>query len=173
MYPAEHLTHGEHPTVVLKVTVLADGSVSDVQVEHTAGEDFDRAALEAVQRWKFEPARRAGQAIASRVGVAVHFELPELAVVDVVAVTEAQEMVPHAHEEPLAHGKGEEPPEYAAKAQVEARLRREERSTSDLRLDRTALAGTPHRDAADLLTRAPGMVVTRIEGDADPFARRA
>ena len=152
--------------MVLKVTVLADGSVSDVQVEHSAGEDFDRAAIEAVQHWTFEPARRAGEPIASRVGVAVHFELPELAVLDVAAVTEATEMVPHEHEPPPAHGKVEEPIEFTTRAQVEAQLRREQRSNSDFRLDRTALTGAPHRDAGDLLARAPGMVVARIEGEA-------
>jgi TonB family protein len=146
--------------------VLADGSVSDVQVEHTAGEEFDQAAVAAVEHWTFEPARRAGQPIASRVGVAVHFELPELAVVDVAAVTEAADMVPHEHEPAPQHSKEGEPLEFAAKAQVRARLRHEERSASDFRLDRAALAGTPHRDAAELLNRAPGMVVTRIEGDA-------
>jgi hypothetical protein len=100
------------------------------------------------------------------VGVAVHFELPELAVVDVAAVTEAPELAPHAHEPPREHSKVEEPLEFTARAQVDARLHREERSVSDFRLDRTALAGTPHQDAAELLARAPGMVVTRIEGDA-------
>ena len=45
-------------------------------------------------------------------------------------------------------------------------MRTEQRSTSDLRLDRALLEAAPRRDAADLLQSAPGMVVTRIEGDA-------
>ncbi len=94
VYPVSHLTHGEHPTVVLKATILADGSVADVSVEHTAGEDFDQAAIEALRRWSFEPASRDGVAIASRVGVAVHFELPELGAFEVASVSRPNRWCP-------------------------------------------------------------------------------
>jgi iron complex outermembrane receptor protein len=166
-YPPSHQTHGEHPTVVLKVTILADGSIADATVEHSAGEDFDQAAIAAVKQWKFEPARRGAEPIASRVGVAVHFELPELGVVDVVSVHEASPMVPHPHAEP--------PPEhrvlgddgtFGARAEVEAELHSEQRSASDYRIDAAALHAAPRTDGADLLRSAPGMVVARIEGDA-------
>ncbi|HEY6878093.1 MAG TPA: TonB family protein, partial [Polyangiales bacterium] len=159
IYPELHLAHGEHPTVVLKITVLADGAVADVSIEHTAGDDFDRAAIEAVQRWRFEPARRGAQAIASRIGVAVHFELPELATVEVGAVTSAEPMTPHRHDEGPAD-------EVEAVAKIKAEARTEARGNNDYRLDRKLLEAAPHADAADLLKGAPGMVVARIEGDA-------
>ncbi len=165
LYPVAHLEHGEHPTVVLKITVLADGSSADLSIEHTAGEDFDRAALEAVQRWRFEPAMRGTQPIASRIAVAVHFELPELATVEVGAVTqvgaitEAEPMTPHRHEEGVVD-------EVEAVATVKAEARSEARGNNDYRLDRRLLEAAPHADAAELLKGAPGMVVARIEGDA-------
>jgi len=178
VYPASHLSHGEHPTVVLKATIMADGSVTDSFVEHTAGADFDQAAIAAVLRWKFEPARRAGQPIASRIGIAVHFELPQLATLEVGSVTSAGAVVPHRHEEgAVQHATGDlgaapldahatAPDEFTATAEVRAELRDEGRGTNDYRLDRALLEAAPHADAADLLKGAPGLVVARIEGDA-------
>jgi TonB family protein len=164
-YPASHFEHGEHPTVVLKVTVLADGALADVAVEHSAGADFDQAAIAAVRQWTFEPARRDGMPLASRVGIAVHFELPELAVVDVVSVAGATAMVPHPHAEPLPDRSAGEA-EFGAQAKVHAERHSEGRSTSDYRIDSALLQGAPRNDAGDLLKAAPGMVVARIEGDA-------
>jgi TonB family protein len=165
VYPVSHLTHGEHPTVVLKATILADGAVADVTVEHSAGADFDTAAIEAVKQWSFEPAMRAGSAIASRVGVAVHFELPELGTFEVASVTEAEPVVPHPHEEANPHPEQGEP-EFGAHAEVDPLLRDQDRGNSDFQLDRALLEAAPHFEAADLLKAAPGMVVMRIEGDA-------
>ena len=61
-YPAEALAAKQTGTVVLKVVILADGSVADVQVMR-GDEPFVGAAVEAVKRWKYEPARCKGQPI--------------------------------------------------------------------------------------------------------------
>ncbi|HEX6239563.1 MAG TPA: TonB-dependent receptor [Polyangiales bacterium] len=170
VFPREKLSSGEHPTVVLKVTVFADGSLGDVVVEHSAGAAFDQAAQLAVRNWTFAPARRGDAPIASRVGVAVHFELPELGVHEVTALTAAEEPVPHVHKEPPAPARsgGEQSADadVAARAQVAGQLRNEQRAVSDYQLSGEQLRATPHRDAADLMQRAPGLVVARIEGDA-------
>ncbi len=166
IYPVSHLSHGEHPTVVLKATILADGAITEMQIEHSAGKDFDDAAIAAVKQWTFEPARREGEAIASRVSVAVHFELPELGTFEIASITVAEPLVPHAHQgEPAPHA-GEPEPEFQAHAEVDALLRDEDRGNSDFHLDRALLDAAPHLEAADLLKAAPGMVVARIEGDA-------
>lgn len=184
IYPPSHLDHGEHPTVVLKVTILADATVADIVVEHTAGPDFDQSAIVAVRGWRFEAARRGALPIASRIGIAVHFELPELATLDVTAVTAAEAVPAHGHEDAVPHA-GEPTPIAApasaplpaepvlsdaegvsATAQVRAEDRAEERGINDYQLDRALLEAAPHADAADLLKGAPGLVVTRIEGDA-------
>ncbi len=77
-YPAEEIGSGRRPVVVLHVTIDSEGRVHEAHVDDTAGEAFDRAALEAIQHWRFEPARRDGQPIAARVRLEVHFAVPEL-----------------------------------------------------------------------------------------------
>jgi protein TonB len=47
-----------------------------VQVQRSAGRaDLDRAAVEAIQTWLFEPARRGKEAVAVWVTLPVRFEL--------------------------------------------------------------------------------------------------
>jgi protein TonB len=56
--------------------VGVDGRVADVVVKQSAGApDLDRAAMDAVRRWRFEPARRGGEAIATWVEQPVAFQL--------------------------------------------------------------------------------------------------
>lgn len=62
--------------VVLRVEVLADGSAGAVSVAKSSGhEALDDAALEAVRRWKFVPAKRDGAAVNSSVNVPINFNL--------------------------------------------------------------------------------------------------
>jgi protein TonB len=62
--------------VTLRFEVLANGKVGTVQVQQSAGrEDMDRAAVEAVRTWLFEPARRGKEAVAVWVTLPVRFEL--------------------------------------------------------------------------------------------------
>ena len=67
---------GEEGRVLLRVTVGADGRVRDAAVRQSSGyDDLDRAALRAVRRWTFVPARADGRAVASRVTVPIDFKL--------------------------------------------------------------------------------------------------
>jgi protein TonB len=61
-FPAQALAAKQTGTVVLKVVILTDGSVADVQVMR-GEEPFASAAVAAVKRWKYEPARWKGQPI--------------------------------------------------------------------------------------------------------------
>ena len=62
--------------VGLKVQVLANGSAGAVSVETTSGHEIlDQAALEAVRKWRFVPAKRGGQPIDSWVKVPINFNL--------------------------------------------------------------------------------------------------
>ncbi len=55
-YPAEALRSGTSGEVLVEITVGTDGSVVNARVlRATSGRTFDREALNAVKRWRFEP----------------------------------------------------------------------------------------------------------------------
>ena len=62
VYPQEARAEGKTGTVILKVIILADGRVADVQVMR-GDEPFVSAAVKAVKAWRYEPARYKGQPI--------------------------------------------------------------------------------------------------------------
>jgi protein TonB len=75
-YPAAPRRLGIQGTTMLRVQVLADGRIGDVRVQESAGHpELDDAAVDAVRRWRFEPARRGAEAIAMWVLLPVEFKL--------------------------------------------------------------------------------------------------
>jgi protein TonB len=75
-YPESARHAGAQGTTVLRVRVLPDGSVAEVLVDRSAGHaDLDTAAVDAVRRWRFEPARRGGEPVAVWILVPVRFTL--------------------------------------------------------------------------------------------------
>lgn len=77
-YPLAARRAGEQGTVTLKVLVTSEGLPQRVEVERTSGSTrLDTAALEAVRRWRFLPARRGDSAIESWVLVPVVFRLED------------------------------------------------------------------------------------------------
>ena len=75
-YPSTPKRLGIQGTALLRVHVLADGRVGDVAVEQSAGHrDLDDAAVDAVRRWRFEPARRGEDPVAMWVRLPVEFRL--------------------------------------------------------------------------------------------------
>jgi protein TonB len=75
-YPATARRLGIEGTALLRVFVDARGHVSDIVVKQSAGHpDLDRAATDAVRRWRFDPARRGVDAVAMWVDLPVEFHL--------------------------------------------------------------------------------------------------
>lgn len=75
-YPPEAFRAGEEGTVVLRVDVDAGGSPGNVDVVSRSGSrHLDRAAVEAVRKWKFRPAMQDGKAVASQVEVPIDFKM--------------------------------------------------------------------------------------------------
>ena len=75
-YPSSALRQGIQGTTMLKVHVLVDGGVGDIVVQQSAGHpDLDQAAIEAVRRWRFEPARRGSDPVAMWVLLPVQFQI--------------------------------------------------------------------------------------------------
>ena len=179
-YPESRLGERLHPSVVLIVTLDPDGHVVDAEVEHSADADFDAAARAAVRTWEFAAAERDGQPIASRVRVAVHFELPAFDLargaepMEAGGVVEPVQVLPH-HDHPapdaaaeIVEEEGEEDaePELGVTAQVEHEERDEDRGAGSFEIDRDVLAAAPRREGADLLLSVPGVFAARAEGMA-------
>lgn len=74
-YPAQALRNGDHGTVLVSVEISADGVPSAVEVAKSSGSrQLDRAAVEAVRRWRFRPAMADGRPTSGRVQVPISFE---------------------------------------------------------------------------------------------------
>lgn len=75
-YPSLSRRFGEEGKVVLRVEVSADGLARQVEVARSSGSPrLDAAALDAVRRWRFQPARQGAQALAGWVQVPINFRL--------------------------------------------------------------------------------------------------
>lgn len=77
-YPRKARTEGWEGTTVLKVRVDRGGRPGLIAVDRSSGfEVLDRAAVRAMRRWEFHPARNGRGTIASWVKVPVSFQLEE------------------------------------------------------------------------------------------------
>lgn len=75
-YPPEAAAERLEGAVVLRLSIDAEGAVTDVQVEAPAGHGFDEAAVEAARQFRFEPARRGSTPVAARILYTYEFQLP-------------------------------------------------------------------------------------------------
>jgi vitamin B12 transporter len=75
-YPETERARGTEPAVVLRLTIDAEGRVTEAEVVESAGPAFDDAARSAVMLARFDPARRGGVPIAARISLRVDFRLP-------------------------------------------------------------------------------------------------
>jgi TonB family protein len=62
-------------TVVLWVIIGTDGRPREISVRRSLGMGLDEKAVEAVRRWKFDPAKKDGQAVAVQISIEVNFRL--------------------------------------------------------------------------------------------------
>lgn len=77
-YPERARERGIEGRVVLAVRVGADGRALAVKIDRSSGAaELDRAAADAVRRWRFEPARQGGLAVEGTVSVPIRFRLIE------------------------------------------------------------------------------------------------
>ena len=159
VYPPKALAARQEATSVLLVTIGVDGMVSEVGVAESGGDAFDQAAIAAVRRWRFRPARRGGRPIPSRIRVPFQFTLPKV---------EPAPRTPPAQGSAAEELAAADEPKEEQPLEVEVRGRRPPpaRSTSDFVLDREVLTVAPHQDAASAVMSAPGVYVARPEGDA-------
>ena len=73
-YPAQALRRGEQGTVMVAAEVGPDGVPSSVSVARSSGSRLlDRAAVDAVKRWRFRPAMADGRPTTGEVQVPINF----------------------------------------------------------------------------------------------------
>lgn len=74
-YPSLALRNGEHGTVMVSAEIGLDGVPLEVGVARSSGSRLlDRAAVDAVRRWRFRPAMADGRPVAGRVQVPISFQ---------------------------------------------------------------------------------------------------
>lgn len=76
VYPPEARASGREGKVRIKVLIFERGAPGEVQLAESSGyASLDEAALDALRRWRFQPALRDGQPIPAWVTVPVIFSL--------------------------------------------------------------------------------------------------
>jgi len=76
LYPLEAREKGYKGEVLLKVEVLSNGLVGQIEVKKSSGHEMlDQSALSTVKKWKFIPAKRGEVTIPAWVNIPVRFEL--------------------------------------------------------------------------------------------------
>jgi len=76
VYPEEARVAGIEGKVILKVVILFDGTIGDIEILKPSGrDDFDQAAKECVKQWKFKPAMQSGIRVTMAVQIPITFEI--------------------------------------------------------------------------------------------------
>jgi len=76
VYPSEARDKGYEGEVLLRVEVLSNGRVGQVEVKKSSGyEVLDQSALATLKQWKFIPARKGDVAISFWVNIPIKFQL--------------------------------------------------------------------------------------------------
>ncbi len=77
VYPRGALRNSVSGDVQLRIEVGADGVPTEVEVVGSSrNRELDRAAVQAVRRWRFQPAMRNGVPVAASVQQTISFEAP-------------------------------------------------------------------------------------------------
>ena len=75
-YPSALLKKGIGGKAVITCVVDAKGNIVSTKVKQSSGQpELDKAALQAVSRWKFKPARRGGRPIQATCNIPFTFEV--------------------------------------------------------------------------------------------------
>ena len=74
-YPTRALRRGESGKVLVQATIDTNGVPESVAILHSSGSrDLDRAAMDAVRRWRFQPANQGGRPTTGVVNIPIDFD---------------------------------------------------------------------------------------------------
>jgi len=77
-YPREARKFGWEGTVLLIVEVLPDGNAGKIEIKESSGHSvLDRAAIQAIRKWRFTPAQRQGTPVPATTELPVIFRLKD------------------------------------------------------------------------------------------------
>jgi protein TonB len=74
MYPISRLKNGESGDAVIEFTVDQQGIPRDFRVVSSDYPYYASHAILAVQKWRFQPALKAGRPVSARVRVPFHYQ---------------------------------------------------------------------------------------------------
>ena len=156
-YPEEDRKAGRGGVVGMELSVAADGTVARATVTRSGGPGFDEEAVEAVLKFKFRPATRAGVSIASTVLFDQQFVVrPHL--------TAETSVEPAAEEAPAPQVVEQQPEKTSAKYEsvVSARGPSSAASASTIRNQDFDLR--PKTSPNDILRVVPGLLAVQHQG---------
>ena len=76
-YPEAARRANREAVVMVEFTVDVDGKATDIKVADPKGFGFDEAAIEAIKKWRFTPAKKDGVSVPKRVRQPVRFNLDD------------------------------------------------------------------------------------------------
>lgn len=180
--PEEARALEEPVVVVVRITVDTAGEVSQAEIMQSGGRALDRAALRAAVHWRFEPARRGSEPVEVQADIPITFTPPTAPVASAEPAPAEPQPEPKApltpestaSAEPAAEGappaaqQGSSAPSFSTLVRTRA-APPPPAAAGDFHIEVGRLADVPRGSATDLLTLAPGVMLTNHggEGHAD------
>lgn len=73
VFPEDMRRAGTSGVVTVSILIDEKGNVQEPKVVKTSHESFSQPAIDALAKWKFKPAKQAGEAVAMRVNIPIQF----------------------------------------------------------------------------------------------------
>ncbi|MDC0682124.1 TonB-dependent siderophore myxochelin receptor MxcH [Sorangium atrum] len=171
-YPQAAREAGLEGSVVLRLTIDAEGRVTGAEVAEPAGHGFDEAAREAALRFRFTPARRGDRSVASRILYRHDFRLPAPPPAAVPgagmpagrAVPAAVPVAGAAEAAPAVGAAGPALPAIEVSVRGASEAERLRTSAQAVQVIETVEARRQAADLGEVLSRAEGVSVRRLGG---------
>ena len=167
VYPPSARAAGIAGDVILRLTIDRTGRVTEAEIVESPGAELGESAREAALRSRFEPARRDGVPVASRILHKVEFRL-EPPRAEAPAVPPAEASASHRAEAPAPRAPG--PGALRQQAPIEVSVRglsqadRLRRSAKAVHVVETEQARRESADLGEVLSRSEGIGVRRSGG---------
>lgn len=75
VFPSDMRREGISGLVMVSILIDEKGNVQEPKVEKASNDAFAGPAVDALKKWKFKPAKKAGEVVALRVSVPIKFNV--------------------------------------------------------------------------------------------------